>query len=123
MALRITGGCINCGNCRHICPAGTVPYFDTPDLQHVIVPAPCIDCELCVEACPVEVIVPDSGYIHDAEELAAARAQASRAWRDRGPQLQAVLKVMRERNARWAAERADRRGHPGRYATGVRCDV
>jgi formate hydrogenlyase subunit 6/NADH:ubiquinone oxidoreductase subunit I len=123
MALRITAGCINCGNCRHVCPTGTIRYFDTPDLQHTIAPAGCIDCNLCIEACPVEVIVPDVEYAHDPEELAAAKALASQVWRERGPQIQAVLKVMRARNARWAAEREDRRLNPGRYATGVRRDA
>jgi formate hydrogenlyase subunit 6/NADH:ubiquinone oxidoreductase subunit I len=122
MALRITAGCINCGNCRHVCPTDTIRYFDTPDLQHTITPEGCIDCRLCIDACPVEVIVPDDEYVHDPGELAAAKARASRAWRERGSQIQGILRVMRERNARWAAERDDRRQHPERYATGVRRD-
>ena len=122
MALQIIAGCINCGNCRHVCPTDTIRYFDTPDLQHTIEPAGCIDCNLCVDACPVEVIVPDLGYVHGAEELAAAKSLASETWKRRGPQIQAVLKVMRQRNARWAEEREDRRQHPERYASGVRLD-
>ncbi|MCC6382020.1 MAG: 4Fe-4S dicluster domain-containing protein [Dehalococcoidia bacterium] len=120
MALRIEAGCINCGNCRHVCPTAAIRYFDTADLQHRIEPAACIDCGLCVDACPVEVIVPDTDYVHDAAVLAGAKALAARTWRTRGPQIQAVLRVMRQRNARWANERDDRRANPERYATGQR---
>lgn len=120
MALRIEAGCINCGNCRHVCPTATIRYFDTVDGQHTIEPAGCIDCNLCVDACPVEVIVPDEEYVHDPAALAEAKALASQTWKARGPQIQEVLRVMRRRNARWAAERDDCRTHPDRYATGQR---
>ncbi len=120
MALRIIDGCINCGNCRHVCPTDTIRYYDTPDLQHTIDPAGCIDCNLCVDACPVEVIEPDNAYVHDPEELEAAKALAAEVWRKRGPQIQTILKVMRQRNARWAREREDRRDAPDRYRTGNR---
>ncbi len=120
MALKIIDGCINCGNCRHVCPTDTIHYFDTPDLQHVIEPAACIDCNLCVDACPVEVIEPDNDYVHDPEELAAARELAASVWNERGPVIQTVLKVMRQRNARWAREREERRERPDRYRSGNR---
>ncbi len=120
MALRIVAGCINCGNCRHVCPTNTIRYYDTPDLQHLIDPAGCIDCDLCVAACPVEVIEPDRAYAHDPAELAAAKARAAEAWRKQGPLIQQMLKTMRQRNARWARERGERRADPERYRTGVR---
>ena len=77
MALEILPGCINCGNCRHVCPTDTIRYYDTPDLQHTIDPQGCIDCNLCVDACPVEVIEPDNAYVHDPTELAAAKELAA----------------------------------------------
>ncbi len=120
MALRILAGCINCGNCRHVCPTETIRYYDTPDLQHTIEPAGCIDCNLCVDACPVEVIEPDNAYVHDPGELAAAKAQAAEVWQECGAVIQQVLKVMRQRNARWARERDERRETPERYRTGNR---
>ena len=120
MALKIIAGCINCGNCRHVCPTDTIRYYDTPDLQHTIDPAGCIDCNLCVDACPVEVIEPDNAYVHAPGELAAAKAVAAGVWKERGPLIQQVLKVMRQRNSRWAREREDRREDPDRYRTGNR---
>lgn len=120
MALKIIAGCINCGNCRHVCPTDTIRYYDTPDLQHTIDPAGCIDCNLCVDACPVEVIEPDNAYVHDPEELSTAKALAADVWKERGPMIQTVLKVMRQRNARWAREREDRRDDPDRYRSGNR---
>ena len=120
MALKIVEGCINCGNCRHVCPTSTIRYYDTADLQHTIEPRGCIDCNVCIDACPVEVIHPDPDCVHDPDELAAAKALAAEVWKKRGPQIQQVLKVMRQRNMRWAREREDRREHPDRYATGSR---
>ena len=114
MALKIVDGCINCGNCRHVCPTDTIRYYDTPDLQHTIEPAGCID------ACPVEVIFADTDYVHDPGELAEAKALAAEVMRKRGPQLQQVLKVMRQRNTRWAREREDRRDDPERCRSGNR---
>lgn len=76
-----------------------------------------MDFQLCVDACPVEVIEPDSA---DPEELAAAREMAAQVWKERGPMIQAVLKVMRQRNARWGRGREDRRDDPDRYRIGKR---
>jgi len=120
VALKIVEGCINCGNCRHVCPTNTIRYYDTPDLQHTIEPAGCIDCNVCIDACPVEVIFVDNEYVHDPAELTEAKALAAEVIKKRGPQLQQVLKVMRQRNTRWAREREDRRDDPERYQSGNR---
>lgn len=81
------GPCINCGLCRRACPTETIRYFTTGHRTHVIDPAGCINCDLCAQACPVSCIGRDPAYVHDPQELAAAR-QKARAWARRRRQGQ-----------------------------------
>ena len=71
--------CINCGLCRRACPTETIRYFTTGHRTHVIQPEGCINCDLCAQVCPVQCIHPDPAYVHDPEELSAAR-QRAKAW-------------------------------------------
>lgn len=71
--------CINCGLCRRTCPTDTIRYFTTGRRTHVIEPAGCINCDLCAQACPVDCISRDPSYVHDPNELAAAK-QKAKAW-------------------------------------------
>ena len=121
MALTILPGCINCGNCRHVCPTDNRSLLRHPGPPaHHRTPRAASTATLCVDACPVEVIEPDNAYVHDPDELASAKALAAEVWKERGPLIQQVLKVMRQRNSRWAREREERRDDPDRYRTGNR---
>ena len=71
-------GCINCGWCRRACPTETITFFLTHRRTHVIEPSGCIDCAICARVCPVNVISYDREYVHDADELAAAKDHARR---------------------------------------------
>ena len=80
MAYKIDlGPCINCGWCRRACPTETIRYFTTGHRTHVIDPSGCINCDLCAQVCPVDCIRLDLEYMHDPDELAAARLKA-KAW-------------------------------------------
>jgi len=59
MAYKITDDCIACGACTHGC------FFDAISLSpgdkiYTINPAICNDCKVCLDACPVEAIIPDA---------------------------------------------------------------
>lgn len=51
--LEIGSLCIECDNCRLICPENAVLKMQT---QYVIEPWACTFCNLCIEACPVDCI-------------------------------------------------------------------
>jgi formate hydrogenlyase subunit 6/NADH:ubiquinone oxidoreductase subunit I len=92
MAVRIElEPCINCGLCRRACPTDTIHFFTTGRRTHVIDPAGCIDCDKCVQVCPEDCIVPDTGYVHDPIELAAAKEQA-KVWAARQNRLRRAVK-------------------------------
>lgn len=71
MALMITDECISCGLCINDCPNEAItegePFFINPEL--------CTECvgffdePQCVNACPVEAIVPDPDHQEDALQL------------------------------------------------------
>ena len=47
--------CIACGTCEGVCPADPV-VFEVKDKSKVINPDACIECEECVQNCPVQAI-------------------------------------------------------------------
>jgi formate hydrogenlyase subunit 6/NADH:ubiquinone oxidoreductase subunit I len=99
------GPCINCGLCRRACPTETIRYFTTGRRTHVIDPSGCISCDLCAQVCPVSCIAPDPAYVHDPEELAAAK-QKAKAWaRRRREQELAQRAAAQQLTARLAAAR------------------
>ncbi len=61
MALTITDDCIVCGACDWCCPNDAIT---SGDLIYIIDPELCTECEgehpsaECIEACPVECIIP-----------------------------------------------------------------
>lgn len=77
MTVRITlEPCINCGWCRRVCPTETVFYFTTRHRTHIVEPSGCIDCDLCIKVCPENCIAYDPSYVHDEQELEAAKEKA-----------------------------------------------
>jgi pyruvate formate lyase activating enzyme len=60
--------CVSCGNCVEACPKGAITL--TPDQEHVIDRALCVDCEdhECVEVCYHEALAL-SGVTRTVEEL------------------------------------------------------
>jgi formate hydrogenlyase subunit 6/NADH:ubiquinone oxidoreductase subunit I len=97
--------CINCGLCRRVCPTDTIRYFTTHHRTHVVEPAGCIDCDKCIHVCPENCIVRDEGYVHDPNELAAAKERA-RGWAAR---QNATRTALRQRAAAAVAATSGRR--------------
>jgi ferredoxin len=59
MTYVVTEACIRCKytDCVEVCP---VDCFYEGETMLVIHPEECIDCAVCVPACPAEAIIPDS---------------------------------------------------------------
>ena len=56
----VTGRCVGCRftDCAAVCPVDC--FFEVADLAMLVIdPDTCIDCELCVSACPVHAIYPE----------------------------------------------------------------
>lgn len=78
MALMITEGCIACGDCLTVCPNGAIQEGVATNMPVYWIDAErCTECLSrydalqCVEACPVDCIVPNPDYIETEEELMA----------------------------------------------------
>jgi formate hydrogenlyase subunit 6/NADH:ubiquinone oxidoreductase subunit I len=87
--------CINCGLCRRACPTETIRFFTTGHRTHVVEPAGCIDCDICIPICPESCIVRDEVYVHDPSELEVAKVHA-REWAKR---QNGVRQAMKQRAA------------------------
>lgn len=83
--------CINCSLCRRNCPTETIRYFSVGKRTHIIDPAGCIDCDICAQLCPVDCIDKDPEYVHQVEELEAAKEKA-RQWARRRRQGQLAVR-------------------------------
>ncbi len=72
MALKITEECINCDVCEPECPNGAISQG--PEI-YVIDPERCTECvghfdePQCVDVCPVDCIILDSGRSETREDL------------------------------------------------------
>ena len=62
MSFKVTDDCIGCGACEFACPTGALSKTDSFLGVFVIDPYLCDDCEVCVDKCPVMVIVPDPAW-------------------------------------------------------------
>ena len=49
MSHQITGPCINCGECKSVCPVGAIKQGKT---RYYIEEIVCIDCGKCEAVCP-----------------------------------------------------------------------
>lgn len=58
-------GCILCVGCAAVCPTGAIELVGT---RMKIYPEKCIDCGLCIKACPANVIYLYKG-IKDVKDL------------------------------------------------------
>lgn len=47
--------CIGEGDCEDVCPAEP-RVFEVQEKSKVVHPEACIECELCIDNCPVEAI-------------------------------------------------------------------
>ncbi|NCN28352.1 ferredoxin family protein [bacterium] len=63
MAYVVQESCVDCkyGDCVEVCP---VNCFYEGEKMVYINPSECIDCDACLEECPVQAIAPD----HEAEK-------------------------------------------------------
>lgn len=74
MAMKITEVCANCGPCEQICPNDAIYPGDG---QFFIDPEKCTECvgwfdePQCVDACPVDSVVPDPDHVETREQLQA----------------------------------------------------
>ena len=72
MALMITTQCVNCAACEPECPNGAISAGDP---VFVIDPDKCTECvgyfeeSQCIDACPVECIVPNPERVETREQL------------------------------------------------------
>ncbi len=70
----ITSECVNCGVCEPECPNGAIAPADP---VFAIDPEVCTECvghfarSQCVDVCPVDCILPDSGRVETRAELQA----------------------------------------------------
>jgi len=71
--------CIKCKytDCVEVCP---VECFHEGTNMLVINPDECIDCDLCVDECPIEAIVPDTGLPDDQQHMLALNEALSQIW-------------------------------------------
>jgi ferredoxin len=79
MAFVVTEGCINCKHtdCVEVCPADA---FREGANFLVIAPDFCIDCALCVPACPEKAIMEESTVPPGQREFIALNAQLADGW-------------------------------------------
>lgn len=79
MTYVVTEPCINCKHtdCVEVCPVDA--FHEGPNFL-AINPEVCIDCAVCVAACPVEAICADSEVPPGMEKYIALNAELSRKW-------------------------------------------
>jgi len=79
MAYVVTESCIKCKytDCADICP---VDCFHEGANFLVIDPDDCIDCDICVSACPVDAILPADMVPEAQRHFIALNAELSKVW-------------------------------------------
>lgn len=79
MTYVVTESCINCKHtdCVDVCPVDA--FREGPNFL-VIDPNECIDCNLCVQECPVEAIFPDSDVPAGQENYIELNAELAQVW-------------------------------------------
>lgn len=79
MTYVVTERCIRCKytDCIETCPVDC--FHEGPNML-VINPEECIDCNLCVAACPVDAIYPDFDLPESQKEFLTLNAKLSSKW-------------------------------------------
>ena len=79
MTFVVTENCIRCKHtdCVEVCPADA--FREGPNFL-VISPDDCIDCALCVPACPVKAIYQEADVPQDQQEFIVLNRELAAAW-------------------------------------------
>ncbi|MGM0563940.1 MAG: ferredoxin FdxA [Pseudomonadota bacterium] len=79
MTYVVTENCIQCKytDCVEVCPVDC--FHEGPNFL-VIDPEVCIDCSLCVPACPAEAIYPDDELPEGQEGFIELNAELAKNW-------------------------------------------
>lgn len=79
MTYVVTENCIRCKHtdCVEVCPADA--FREGPNFL-VIAPDDCIDCALCVPACPVNAIYQDTEVPADQKEFVLLNRELAHTW-------------------------------------------
>ena len=79
MTFVVTEKCIRCKftDCVEVCPVDC--FHEGPNFL-VINPEECIDCNLCVDHCPVDAIYAEEDVPEDQQEFIALNAKLSQKW-------------------------------------------
>lgn len=79
MTCVVTDPCINCqyGECLDVCPADA--FHRGPNFM-VINPHSCINCTLCILACPVQAIAGDYELSPERRHYVALNAELAQCW-------------------------------------------
>lgn len=79
MTFVVTENCVKCRytDCVDVCP---VDCFHSGPNFLVINPDECIDCAVCVPACPAEAIYADNDLPEDQHEFLEINAELSKKW-------------------------------------------
>ncbi len=83
MTYVVTSNCVDCKftDCVAVCP---VSCFYEDDTKVVIDPEECIDCEACVDQCPVEAIYADEDVPENEKQYITINAEVSKRLKDEG---------------------------------------
>ncbi|NIB42273.1 ferredoxin family protein [Pseudomaricurvus alkylphenolicus] len=79
MAYVVTEGCINCKqmDCVEVCPVDC--FREGPNML-VIDPNECVDCTLCVPACPEKAIFRDGDVPVEQHQFVALNEEMAEVW-------------------------------------------
>lgn len=79
MTYVVTENCIKCKftDCVDVCPVDC--FYEGKNFL-AINPDECIDCSLCVPACPAEAIYPDDEVPANQQDFIKLNAELSRSW-------------------------------------------
>ena len=79
MTFVVTEKCIRCKytDCVEVCPVDC--FHEGPNFL-VINPDECIDCNLCVDQCPVEAIYAEDDLPEDQQAFLALNAELAQKW-------------------------------------------
>lgn len=79
MTYVVTDNCIKCKytDCVDVCPVDC--FKEGPNFL-VIDPDECIDCAVCVPACPAEAIYAEENLPEDQQQFTAINAELAKVW-------------------------------------------